>query len=218
MLRALSSLAVIFVFVGCGKVESNMADASPPDAFSCVAGTFVRCDGDAAMFCASSGTSVSATQCGGFGCNADAGRCNVCTIGAKQCTDSMNAKVCEDGSSFVAKACSYGCSSARNECNTCSPNAKSCMDALNEQTCNADGSGFASTKACMYGCNTSAYFQCRQCNPNAGAFQCSPTNADYRVECNAEGFVNGSLNCPLVYTGAEPDGCNPNTGKCYHQP
>lgn len=178
----------------------------------------MKCDGDAAMFCASSGTSTEATQCGGFGCDAEAGRCNVCAVGATECTDSMNVKTCEDGSGYVTAACTYGCNETRDECNVCTPNAKSCVDALNEQTCNADGTGFTSTMSCTYGCNTTSYHQCRQCNPNAGQFQCSPTNPDTRVECNAEGFYIGTLNCPGVFPGADPDGCNPTTGRCYHQP
>ncbi len=219
VLRSGVAVAAVVAVVGCGNVESTKADAtSGPDAFSCVPGAFVECAGDAAMFCASSGTSETSTPCGGFGCNAAAGRCNVCTLGATQCTDSMNVKACEDGSGYVMKGCTYACNTVRNQCNACAPNAKSCRDALTEQTCTADGSGFAPAMACTYGCNTTSYFQCRQCNPNAGAVQCSPTNPDIRVDCNPEGFYNGSLSCSAVYPGTAPAGCNPNTGKCYHQP
>lgn len=152
-----------------------------------------------------------------FGCNVDAGRCNNCPVGGSECIDAETVRLCPDGSSWMNQGCEHGCNATRNECNVCNPNSYGCADADNEYQCLADGSDWGSPSACDLGCEMTTYHRCRQCDPTAGMLQCSPTNPDIRIDCNALGFVTGGLSCPAAYSGPEPDGCNPATGRCYHE-
>ncbi len=151
------------------------------------------------------------------GCNTAAGACYACPIGGMRCVDTMSLETCADGSGWAASVCGFGCAMARNECNVCMPGGASCNDATTERTCNSSGTGFSASRACAFGCSPT-YNQCRQCDPALGATQCSATDSTYRVDCNSSGFFSGSLNCPAVYPGTSPAGCNPATGRCYHQP
>ena len=209
-MRNAACLLLVVAIAACGSVEQQQIP-------KCSAGEFVQCDGDNMISCNDTGDGVVPTPCGGFGCNAEAGRCNVCTIGDSECLDADTAKVCADGSGLTDMECQFACNATRNECNVCEPDAKSCRDASTEQICNADGSGFASSNACEFGCNSPEYNQCRTCDPAAGTSQCSPTDPETRITCNSSGFITGGLNCPAVFPGAAPDGCNPATGKCYHE-
>jgi hypothetical protein len=152
-----------------------------------------------------------------FGCNVDAGRCNNCPVGGSECTDSDTSRVCPDGSAWMTQVCEHGCNATRNECNVCTPGSVQCADADNEQECLADGSGWGAPTSCEFGCESPSYNRCRTCDPSAGTYQCSSTNPDIRIQCNSSGFTTGGWNCPLVWPGPEPDGCNPSTGHCYHE-
>jgi hypothetical protein len=113
------------------------ADASTDLPPTCVATSFVRCDGATLVTCNTSGDGTVSTDCGTPGCNATAQRCNVCVPSSAVCSQSTLTTCGTDGLVASMQACDYGCPPvATNRCADIAPanGLSSVLDSINAST------------------------------------------------------------------------------------
>ncbi len=84
-------------------------DATPIDAFSCTPNQFQTCSGSAAVVCNATGTGTTMTDCGAPGCNATAGRCNMCVPNNTACIGNSVGTCGADGLPAGSETCALSC-------------------------------------------------------------------------------------------------------------
>lgn len=93
-----------------GQTCGELGLCTAGEACSCEAGQFLGCDGDSARFCNPSANGIAVESCAA-GCNAGAGRCNVCVPDAPSCSGDMGMlEQCgPDGLPGSTSACTLPC-------------------------------------------------------------------------------------------------------------
>lgn len=84
-------------------------DAPAIDAFACTPNQFQSCSGNSAVVCNAAGTGVDMTDCGAPGCNATAGRCNMCVPDSATCAGTAVNTCGPDGLPGPTETCSLSC-------------------------------------------------------------------------------------------------------------
>lgn len=117
---------VLLVTIGCGEVNdgadagvtldgspidgANVDAAPPPDVIGCTASAFIECaDTQTARFCNAAGTALEDQSCGAPGCNATAGRCNVCVPETSSCENGVARSCDADGLPATEDTCKASC-------------------------------------------------------------------------------------------------------------
>jgi len=133
----------------------------------------VRClDSNTPQQCSANGSWVDQTDCAGDTPICKLGKCH-CTEGARECTSSTGARVCQNGA-WVAEECSGTTPvCAAGKCAVCSPGSSRCVG-LRVDTCSAEGAWVAS-ETCSQFCTSG---RCTNPGGQAGIVGCNPVTGE----------------------------------------